>query len=270
MTEAFREITFEVRDRVAILTLNRPDIRNIISHDSMIAEIERGCAQATRDPDVSVLVITGAGSVFSAGGNVKDMADRADMFAGTPAEVARGYRHGIQRIPLALDAVEVPVICAINGPAIGAGCDLTFMCDLRIASEHAKFGETFVNLGIVPGDGGAYFLPRALGAQKAAEMIFTGRLIDAAEALAAGLVLKVVPPDRLMPVTLELAAEMAGKPPHALRLAKLLYRQGLRASSLRDFLDSCAAFQALCHHTADHLEAVRALLERRRGTYTGR
>jgi len=144
------------------------------------------------------------------------------------------------------------------------------MCDLRIASEQARFGETFVNLGIVPGDGGAYFLPRALGAQKAAEMIFTGRLIDAAEALAAGLVLKVVPPDQLMQATLELAAEIASKPPHALRLAKLLYRQGFRASSLRDFLDSCAAFQALCHHTADHLEAVRALLERRRGTYSGR
>jgi enoyl-CoA hydratase/carnithine racemase len=144
------------------------------------------------------------------------------------------------------------------------------MCDLRIASEQAKFGETFVNLGIVPGDGGAYFLPRAIGSQKAAEMIFTGRLIDAQEALAAGIVLKVVPPDRLMPVALELAAEIASKPPHALRLAKMLYRQGMRATNLRDFLDSCAAFQALCHHTADHLEAVRALLERRHGTYSGR
>ena len=101
-------------------------------------------------------------------------------------------------------------------------------------------------------------------------MIFTGRLIDAQEALAAGIVLKVVPPDRLMPAALELAAEIASKPPHALRLAKMLYRQGMRATNLRDFLDSCAAFQALCHHTADHLEAVRALLERRPGTYSGR
>jgi enoyl-CoA hydratase/carnithine racemase len=270
MTSPFQEITFEVRDRIAILTLNRPDIRNIISHERMIADIEVACADTNRDSEVSVLVITGAGSVFSAGGNVKDMAERADMFGGTPAEVARGYRHGIQRIPLALEAVEVPTICAVNGPAIGAGCDLTFMCDLRIASEQAKFGETFVNLGIVPGDGGAYFLPRAIGSQKAAEMIFTGRLIDAQEALAAGIVLKVVPPDRLMPVALELAAEIASKPPHALRLAKMLYRQGMRATNLRDFLDSCAAFQALCHHTADHLEAVRALLERRHGTYSGR
>jgi enoyl-CoA hydratase/carnithine racemase len=270
MTDAFREITLEIRDRIAVLTLNRPDIRNIISHEPMIAEIEGACAEVNRNPDVSVLVLTGAGTVFSAGGNVKDMAERADMFGGSPAEVARGYRHGIQRIPLAIEAVEMPTICAVNGPAIGAGCDLTFMCDLRIASEAARFGETFVNLGIVPGDGGAYFLPRALGSQKAAEMIFTGRLIDAAEALATGLVLKVVPPDRLMATAMELAAEIAAKPPHALRLAKMLYRQGLRATNLRDFLDTCAAFQALCHHTADHIEAVKALLERRPGTYTGR
>ena len=226
MTSAFQEITFEVRDRIAVLTLNRPDIRNIISHERMIADIEVACTEANRDAEVSVLVITGAGSVFSAGGNVKDMAERADMFGGTPAEVARGYRHGIQRIPLALEGVEVPTICAVNG--------------------------------------------RAIGSQKAAEMIFTGRLIDAQEALAAGIVLKVVPPDRLMPAALELAAEIASKPPHALRLAKMLYRQGMRATNLRDFLDSCAAFQALCHHTADHLEAVRALLERRPGTYSGR
>jgi enoyl-CoA hydratase/carnithine racemase len=270
MTQAFQEITFETRDRIAVLTLNRPDLRNIISHEPMIGEIERACAEVTRNPEVSVLVVTGAGTVFSAGGNVKDMAERADMFGGSPADVARGYRHGIQRIPLAIEAVEVPTICAVNGPAIGAGCDLTFMCDLRIASEAARFGETFVNLGIVPGDGGAYFLPRALGSQKAAEMIFTGRLIDAAEALAAALVLKVVPPDQLMAAAMELAGHIAAKPPHALRLAKMLYRQGLRATNLRDFLDTSAAFQALCHHTEDHIEAVKALLERRAGTYTGR
>jgi enoyl-CoA hydratase/carnithine racemase len=113
-------------------------------------------------------------------------------------------------------------------------------------------------------------LPRALGAQKAAEMIFTGRLIGAKEALAAGLVLAVVPAAQLLPAAMELAQEMGRKPPHTLRLAKVLYRQGLRATNLRDFLDTCAAFQAMCHHTEDHLEAVRALLERRTGTYKGR
>ena len=268
--EAFTEVTFEVNDRVAVLTLNRPDIRNIISHEPMIADIERACARVNADMGISCLIITGAGPAFSAGGNVKDMVDRADMFGGSPVEVARGYRYGIQRIPLAVESVEVPTICAVNGPAIGAGCDLTFMCDIRIAAEEAKFGETFVNLGIVPGDGGAYFLPRALGAQKAAEMIFTGRLIGAKEALAAGLVLAVVPAAQLLPAAMELAQEMGRKPPHTLRLAKVLYRQGLRATNLRDFLDTCAAFQAMCHHTEDHLEAVRALLERRTGTYKGR
>jgi enoyl-CoA hydratase/carnithine racemase len=270
MTDAgFREIAFEVVDRVAVLTLNRPDSRNLISHEAMIAEIEAACARVNADTGISCLVITAAGTAFSAGGNVKDMADRADMFGGSPVEVARGYRHGIQRIPLAIDAVEVPTVCAVNGPAIGAGCDLVFMCDLRIASEHARFGETFVNLGIVPGDGGAYFLPRAIGPQKAAEMIFTGRVIDAQEALAAGLVLTVVPAAQLRETAMALAVEIARKPPHASRLAKLLYRQGLRATNLRDFLDTCAAFQALCHHTEDHVEAVRALLEKRPGTFRG-
>lgn len=270
MSDVYREVSFEIQDRIGVLTLNRPEIRNLISHEAMIREIERVCARVNGDVNVSCLVVTGAGPVFSAGGNVKDMADRADMFAGSPVDVARGYRHGIQRIPLAIDALEVPTICAVNGPAIGAGCDLVFMCDLRIASEHARFGETFVNLGIVPGDGGAYFLPRAIGPQKAAEMIFTGRVIGAKEALEAGLVLKVVSPDQLMPAAMELAAEIAGKPPQTVRLAKVLYRHGLRASNLRDFLDTSAAFQALCHHTADHVEAVRALLEKRVGTYRGR
>lgn len=266
---SYKEITFEVKNRVAVLTLNRPEIRNLISHEAMIADIEDACAQVNRDLSISCLVVTAAGSVFSAGGNVKDMADRTGMFGGSPVEVARGYRYGIQRIPLAVEAVEVPTICAVNGPAIGAGCDLTFMCDIRIAAEEAKFGETFVTLGIVPGDGGAYFLPRAIGAQKAAEMIFTGRVIDAKEALEAGLVLKVVPKERLRSTALEMAAEIAAKPPQTLRLAKILYRQGMRATNLRDFLDTCAAFQALCHHTEDHPEAVHALLQKRRGIYRG-
>jgi enoyl-CoA hydratase/carnithine racemase len=269
MVDGYREVTLEVADRVAVLTLSRPDVRNVISHEAMVAEIERACAHVNRDRDISCLVVTGSGTVFSAGGNVKDMADRSDMFGGSPAQIFWGYRQGIQRIPRAVDAVEVPTICAVNGPAIGAGCDLALMCDLRIASEAAAFGETFVNLGIVPGDGGAYFLPRAVGAQKAAEMIFTGRVVSAAEALESGLVLRVVPAADLMRVTMELAAAIASKPPITVRLAKLLYRQGLRAANLGDFLDLSAAFQALCHHTGDHQEAVRALLEKRPGRYAG-
>lgn len=269
MIEGYREVALEVKDRIAVLTLSRPDVRNVISHEAMVAEIERACAHVNRDRSISCLVITAAGSVFSAGGNVKDMAERGGMFGGSPAGVFWGYRDGIQRIPRAVDAVEVPTICAVNGPAIGAGCDLALMCDLRIASDQARFGETFVNLGIVPGDGGAYFLPRAVGAQKAAEMIFTGRMLSASEALEAGLVLKVVPSAELMRVTMELAADIASKPPVTVRLAKLLYRQGLRAVNLGDFLDLSASFQALCHHTDDHLEAVRALLEKRTGRYVG-
>ena len=122
-----------------------------------------------------MVILTGAGSAFSSGGNVKHMRDKTGMFGGSPAQLRNGYRRGIQRIPLAMMALEVPAIAAVNGPAIGAGCDLTCMCDMRIASERAVFAESFVKVGIIPGDGGAWLLPRAVGMARASEMAFTGR-----------------------------------------------------------------------------------------------
>ena len=245
--------------RIATLTFDRDDVRNALTGTALIDDIVAVAAWINRCDEVSVLVITGAGAAFSSGGNVKDMAARGGDFAGAVAEVATRYRQGIQRIPLALQDVEVPIIAAVNGPAIGAGFDLANMADLRIASEKAKFGETFLNLGIIPGDGGAWFMQRQIGYQRAFELTLSGRIIDAAEALALGVVLEVVPPEELLPRALAHAARFAAQPPKALRLTKRLMKQAQRMD-LKDFLDLCAVFQGMCHNEPEHLEAVRRFL----------
>ncbi|MDX1581896.1 MAG: enoyl-CoA hydratase-related protein, partial [Alphaproteobacteria bacterium] len=252
----------------AVLTLNRHDQRNALTGNKMIDHIEDTCAWANANQDVSVLIITGAGSAFSAGGNIKNMANRSGEFGGHVGDVAQSYRDGIQRIPMAVQSLEVPVIAAVNGPAIGAGCDLACMCDIRLASEDAVFGETFVNLGLIPGDGGAYFLQRIVGFQRAAEMTLTGRLVKAQEALEIGLVLELTSADGLMDRAHELASAMASKPPITTRYTKRLLKLGQQAL-LKDVLDQCAFFQGVCHQTEDHHEAVMAFLEKRPAQFKG-
>ena len=263
------DATLTLENRVAVLTLNRHDMRNTLTGNNLIDDIENTCRWANACTDVSVLVITGAGSAFSAGGNVKAMAEKSGMFTGDAGQVAQGYRDGIQRIPKAIDPLEIPVIAAVNGPAIGAGADLACMCDIRIASTDASFGETFVNLGLIPGDGGAYFLQQIVGYQRAAEMTLTGRVVKANEALDIGLVLEVVDPEALMNKTLDLANRMASKPPITTRYTKRLLKLAKR-SNLDDFLDQCAFFQAVCHETEDHHEAVTAFVEKRKAVFSGR
>jgi enoyl-CoA hydratase/carnithine racemase len=246
---------------VATLTLNRHDVRNALTGTRLIDDLVAVADWVNREGAVSVLVITGAGSAFSAGGNIKDMAERGGDFAGEVAEVAERYRRGIQRIPLALQQVEIPVIAAVNGPAIGAGFDLANMADIRIASTKAKFGETFLNLGIIPGDGGAWFMQRLIGYQRAFELTLTGRIVDAEEARTLGIALEVVEPEALLPHTLALAERLAAQPPKALRLTKRLMKMAQRME-LKDFLDLCACFQGMCHNEPEHLEAVQRMRQR--------
>ena len=177
-------------------------------------------------------------------------------------QTRKNYIHGIQRIPLAFEKLDVPVIAAINGPAIGAGLDLACMCDIRIASSTAVFAESFVKLGLVPGDGGAWLLPRVVGFAKASELALTGDSIDAQEALNCGLVSKVVEPASLMDIAKKMAEKIASNPVHAVRMTKRLLREGQK-TDLATLLEMSAAFQALAHATDDHKEAVAALLEKR-------
>lgn len=249
--------------------LNRPESRNALTEPAQMDELVDLCLQVRRDRSVKVLVLTGEGSAFCAGGNVKDMRDRGGIFAGSPFDVRESYRNTIQRIPLALYELDIPVIAAVNGPAIGAGFDLACMCDIRLAGEKALFAESFVKVGIVPGDGGAWLLPRVIGMQRASLMSFTGDTIDAAKALEWGLVLEVVPTEKLLPHAQALAQRIAANPSHALRLTKRLLREGqhMRLDSL---LEMSAAYQALAHHTDDHLEAVNAFLDKRPPSYQDR
>ncbi len=253
---------------VVIATLNRPDDRNAISEVSHSQDIADFCADMTRDTSVRAVVLTGAGKAFCAGGNVKHMRDKDGMFAGSPFEIRNRYRTGIQMIPTALYELEVPVVAAVNGPAIGAGLDLACMCDVRVASDKALFAESFVKLGIVPGDGGAWLLPRVIGMARASLMTLTGETIDAAKALEYGLVAEVVAPDQVLPRALEIAQQIAANPGHATRMAKRLLRDG-QDMKLAPLLEMSAAYQALAHHTQDHQEAIAAFLEKRAPNLTG-
>ena len=254
--------------RVATLTLNRDDVRNELTGTKLVDDIERTVDWINRGDSVAALIITGAGKAFSSGGNVKHMLNREGSFGGSVYEVQKHYREGIQRIPLAMERLEVPAIAAINGPAIGAGFDLACMCDIRLASDSATMGETFVNVGIIPGDGGAYFLQRLIGYQRAAELTFSGRVLKAVEAKALGIVLDVVAGAALMERAQELARSFAAKPPQALRMTKRLMKSAQRMD-LPEFLDQCAVFQGICHNTQDHLEAVGAMLEKREPRFSG-
>ena len=255
----------ELHDRVALLTFRRDDVRNALSSTELTADIIATLAWANASPDVSVLILTGDGSAFSAGGNIKTMGERSKA---PPFELQQNYKRGIQRVPLALQEAEIPVIAAVNGPAIGAGFDLANMCDIRIGSTNAAFGETFVNLGIIAGDGGAWFLQRLLGYQRAAELTFTGRIVKAEEARQLGILLEVTEPDALLPRARALAQKIAAKPPLAVRYAKRLLKLA-QQQPLPEHLEVCASYQALCHKTDDHAEALAAFFEKRQGKFKG-
>jgi enoyl-CoA hydratase/carnithine racemase len=258
----------QIDDGIVTITLNDPEHRNPISELPMIEALLAAIESADADPTSRVVILTGAGSAFCSGGNIKKMAEVGGLVDARPAVTRRNYKQGIQRLPLAFDALEIPVIAAVNGPAIGAGCDLTLMCDIRIAAKSARFAESFVKLGIIPGDGGAWLLPRVVGYAKAAEMAFTGDPLSAEEALACGLVSRVVEDADLMPTARRLAERIAANPPHAVRMTKRLLKEG-RHSSLAALLEVSAAMQALAHTTLDHREALEAFLAKRAPRFGG-
>lgn len=257
-------VLFEQRDAIVTLTLNAPEARNALTSQAQWDAVVAACERVQADPAVKVVILTGAGSAFCAGGNVKDFRDKRGLAAGSGMEIRDNYRRGIQRIPLAFHRLDVPTIAAVNGPAIGAGCDLACMADIRIASEKASFAESFVKLGLIPGDGGAWLLQRVVGYARAAEMSFTGETVDAQAALAMGLVSRVVPHETLLAEATALAERIAANPGQALRMTKRLMREA-QTSRLDAILELAAAYQALTHGSAEHEGAVAAFLERRKG-----
>ena len=253
---------------VATVTLNRNETRNSLS-DEVIAALLDAMAKAEADASISCVILTGAGKAFSSGGNLRDigaMTAEKDM---SPLDIEAWYKTGIQRIPLLMEQLTVPVIAAVNGPAIGAGNDLATMCDMRIASSKAVFAESFLKVGIIPGDGGAWFLPRIVGYARAAEMLYTAEAIDADKALHWGLVSQVVEPDDLMDAARALAAKVVANPPFTLRKGKEIMLAAQRMG-LEDSLAKAATTQGVLQQMEDHQEAVNAILEKRKPNFVGR
>jgi 2-(1,2-epoxy-1,2-dihydrophenyl)acetyl-CoA isomerase len=254
---------------IATITLDRPASRNALGLPGDGDWFAAAAAAINADPALRCVIVAARGPAFSAGGDLKAMRDRTGVFAGTPADLVDQYRQGIHRLMRAVWSIEVPVIAAVNGPAIGLGNDVACLADLRIAAASARFGATFLKVGLVPGDGGAWLLPRVIGHARAAELLYTGRVIDADTALAWGMVATVVPDPELADRARALADEVAAQPPLVLRMTKRL----LRASLTADFatvMELSAALQAVAHTTGDHAEALAAFFGKRAPDFTGR
>ena len=254
-------IEIAIEDGVAVLRLNDPRSRNALGDAPTVDAVVLALDQVGADPAVKCIILTGNGTSFCAGGNLGALAAAGTQARVDAAAVREVYNEGIQKIPRAFERLDTPVIAAVNGPAVGAGCDLACMCDIRIASHSASFAESFIKLGIVPGDGGAWFLAKAVGLARAYELSFTGDSIDAKEAQRIGLVSHLVTDEELMPTARTLALRIAKNPRPALRMTKRLIREGVH-SRLDSILQMSAAFQALSQQTPEHAELVAELMMR--------
>jgi enoyl-CoA hydratase/carnithine racemase len=261
-------LLLEIQGPLATLTINRPESRNPLGEEGDGELFGQAAAAINTNRDIRCAILTGAGPAFSAGGNLKAMRERSGGFAGAGIHIREQYRNGIHRIIRALWGIEVPLIAAVNGPAIGLGNDVACLADIRIAADTAIFGATFLKVGLVPGDGGAWILPRVIGASRAAELFFTADTIDGQTALAWGLVSKLVAPDKLMNEARALAARICQQPPDVLRMTKRLMREA-QSGSFESIMEMSAAMQALAHTTADHQEALAAFFEKRPPTFRG-
>ncbi len=259
-----QHVLYEVKDHIAIITLNRPEVKNAFSHE-MIDLWNRYLIKAREDRDVRVIILTGKGDTFCSGGDIREMAEGKLR----SWDMKNFLWEGVHRIALTLEDLDKPVIAAINGDAMGAGMDMALMCDIRICSEKARLGESYINLGVVPGDGGAYYLPGLVGISKALELFLTGDVMNPEEALKIGIVNRVVPHEDLLSETLALANKIAAKPPMAVRMTKRAVFQA-RNSDLRSHLDYISSQLALLTETEDHSEAARAFLEKRRPDFSGK
>ena len=262
----YKCLIYEVKDGIATLTLNRPERLNALG-DTLREDLQDAVTRSAEDPEVRVLIVTGAGKGFCSGGDVKAMSERKASGEGRP--VMEKVAPGRDRTVLALRDTPKPVIAAVNGAAAGAGMNLALCCDIRLASTAAKFSQAFVKRGLHPDWGGTYFLPRVVGAAKACELIFTGEVIDAQEALRLGIVSAVHPPEELMPAAQALARRMADGPPIAIRLAKRSIYHNLDCD-LRQALEFETYAQNICFDTDDAAEGIRAFVEKRPPAFRGK
>ena len=262
-------LKFEKEGHIVTLTMNRPEIRNPLGESDDVKNFEEASSLINNDRDVRCVILTGEGAAFSAGGNVKNMKEKKGNFSGSSVALRERYRYGIHRIVRAVWNIEVPVIAAVNGAAVGLGNDVACLADIRIASKNARFGVTFLKIGLIPGDGGAWLLPKIIGLSMASELLFTGKLINADQAKECGLISEVFEEIELMIEANNLAQSIVKQPPDALRMTKKLLREGM-ISNFETMLEMSANMQALMHLTEDHQEAITAFFEKRDGNFKGK
>lgn len=264
---AYEELLYDVSDYIATITFNRPQQLNTFS-DTMLREVTEAVRAARYDDNVRAIVLTGAGRAFCAGADVKQMG--ATAAARPTAQNRREYlKRNIHQLAQTIFFLEKPIIASVNGPAIGAGCDISLMCDMRIASDSARFGETYTKIGIAPGNGAMWLLPRVVGVPKAMELILSGDIIDAAEALRIGLVNKVVPADQLAEETRAFVGKVAGNAPIAVQIAKMGIWKGLEMTFPAG-LELAAFALGTTQTTDDHIEGSAAFREKRKPNFVGR
>ncbi len=264
----FETILCEKKDGIGILTLNRPERINAIS-PQMTTELGDAIVDFDADDEVRVLLIKGAGRGFCSGADVGGMpgGDQQPQRPRNAEEIRRNFR-GAQKVVLGLQRMEKPTIAQIHGPCVGAGWDLVSACDIRYGSDECRFMVAFIRIGLFPGWGGTWLMPRIMGVAKAAEYLFTGDFLGAEEALRLGVLNKVVPLDKLEEETMALAKKIAAGPPIAIRLSKLQLYKGLEMD-LETAMQMAAACETITLTSEDHKEGVAAFREKRKAEYKG-
>lgn len=266
--ENHKQLKLEIKNNHQLwVTLDNEQQSNAITYE-MIDSLVKVLKFADFDSNIRVIILTGKGKNFCSGGDIKAMEQKTGMFQGESDELRKRYMHGIQQIPKALEEISTPMIAMVNGAAIGAGCDLSMMCDLRVGSERTKFGETFTKMGLVPGDGGTFFLSRVLGFSKAMQMFLTAEIFEGQRALDFGLLNFLYNEGDLVLETEKLANIICSLSP----VAQSMTKKAMKLSYLHDLhssLDMLASFQGIAQRTGDHFEAIAAFNEKRAPNFLG-
>ncbi|MEE4496232.1 enoyl-CoA hydratase/isomerase family protein [Streptomyces sp. BE230] len=257
------DLEYSVRDHIATILLNRPRRKNAFTLD-MVEQWADALVQAGEDPDVRVIVVTGAGDSFCSGVDLADFKGERR----TPLEEKELLTRRVHRVALALERIDKPVIAAVAGPAVGAGMDMALLCDLRFVGRSARFSEGYIKVGLVPGDGGCWLLPRTVGTSTALRLLWTGDFVGAEDALRIGLADEVHDDEKLLDAVYAYAGRLAARPPVAIRMIKRAVRQGAR-TDLPTALDLISSHMAVVTATEDAQEAYAAFRDKRPGVFTG-